>query len=169
MDNAASWLVIGRFGRPHGVKGLITVVSFTEPRENIIDYTDWHVGNHNQWTPIKGLQTSVNNKFILAHIEGYHDRDQVAHLTNLEIAIKREQLKTLSADEYYWHDLVGMRVVNRSNEMLGDVTEMLATGSNDVLVVEGERRHLIPYLPGEVVIDINASQRVITVDWDADF
>lgn len=169
MDNAADWLVIGRFGRPHGIKGLITVVSFTEPRENILGYAHWHVGKNTQWEPLNGLQTTVNNKFILAQIEGYHDRDQVALLTNLEIAIKREQLQTLNADEYYWHELVGMQVVNRLGEILGDVTEMLATGSNDVLVVQGERRHLIPYLPGEVLIDINASQRVITVDWDADF
>ena len=62
-----------------------------------------------------------------------------------------------------------MQVVNRLGEILGDVTEMLATGSNDVLVVQGVQQHLIPYLPGDVVTDINASQRIITVDWDADF
>ena len=171
MDNNSEWLVIGRFGRPHGIKGLITVVSFTEPRENIVDYTSWHAGmsSGNQWQPLKVLQTKINNKFILAQIEGYTDRDQVARLTNVEIAVKREQLQALKPDEYYWHDLVGMNVVTREGLALGTVSEVMATGSNDVLIVNGERRNLIPFLLHDVIIDINASQRLITVDWDVDF
>ena len=169
MNDATDWLVIGRFGRPHGVKGLITIISFTEPRENILDYARWHVFKNNQWLPLSDLKTTVNNKFILAEIEGYHDRDQVAMLTNLDIAIQRDQLKTLKPDEYYWHELVGMKVVNHQGEIFGEVTEMMATGSNDVLVVQGARKHLVPYLPDEVVTNIDGNQRIITVDWDADF
>ena len=169
MDNAADWLVIGRFGRSHGIKGLITVISFTEPRDNILNYTNWHIAVNNTWQPLNVLQTSVTNKSILAQIEGYNQPEQVAHLTNVEIAVKREQLDELLPDEYYWHDLIGMHVVNTQGATLGDVTEIMATGSNDVLVVEGERRHLVPYLPDDVIVTINASQRIITVDWDADF
>ena len=47
--------------------------------------------------------------------------------------------------------------------------EVMPTGSNDVLVVQGEKRHLIPYLPGQFILDINDSQQIITVDWDMDF
>ena len=42
MNTQESWIVIGRFGRPHGIKGFVTVHSFTEPRDNILRYTDWH-------------------------------------------------------------------------------------------------------------------------------
>lgn len=169
MDNASDWFVIGRFGRPHGIKGFITVVSFTDPRENILNYTQWHVNVGNQWQPINVLQTTVNNKFILAQVEGYDEREHVARLTNVEIAVKREQLQELKPDEYYWHELVGMHVVNQQGITLGIVTELVETGSNDVLIIEGEKRHLVPYLPGDVILNINASQRLITVDWDADF
>lgn len=170
MDNNADWLIIGRFGRPHGIKGFVTVISFAEPRENILDYTHWHVGINNQWQPLNVLETKVNNKFILARIEGYQEREHVARLTNLEIAVKREQLQDLKPDEYYWHQLVDLNVVNRQGEALGVVTEIMPTGSNDVLIVVGEnQRHLIPYLLDDVIIDINLDQHVITVDWDADF
>ena len=169
MNTNSEWLVVGRFGRPHGIKGFITVVSFTEPRDNILNYTHWHVCINNQWQPLNVLETKVNNKFILAHVEGYQEREQVARLTNVEIAVKREQLQKLKPDEYYWHQLVGLNVVNQQGEALGVVTEMLATGSNDVLVVTGERRHLIPFLPEDVILDIDPSQGLITVDWDADF
>ena len=62
-----------------------------------------------------------------------------------------------------------MRVVTQEGTALGTVTEMMSTGANDVMVVVGEKRHLIPYLPGTAVIEINDTQRLITVDWDVDF
>ena len=169
MNTNSEWLVVGRFGRPHGIKGFITVVSFTEPRENILNYTNWHVSINNQWQPLNLVNTTVNNKFILAQVEGYTVREDVARLTNHEIAIKREQLPTLSPDEYYWHELVGMTVVTQEGVALGSVSEIIETGSNDVLVVMGEQRYLIPFLPDDVILQINSSQRLITVDWDPDF
>ncbi len=169
LDTNTDWLVIGRFGRPHGIKGFITVVSFTEPRENILNYTHWHVGSNNQWQPLNVLQTKVNNKFILAQVEGYAEREQVARLTNVEIAVKREQLQALKPDEYYWHELMDMSVVTKQGRVLGVVSEIMATGSNDVLVVLGEGRYLIPFLPEDVILEIDSRKRLITVDWDPDF
>ena len=53
VDNSTDWVVVGRFGRAHGIKGFITVHSFTEPRDNILRYTDWHVYINKQWQPLK--------------------------------------------------------------------------------------------------------------------
>ncbi len=169
MSDDSDWVVVGRFGRPHGVKGFVTVLSFTEPRDNILHYTDWHARLNNQWQPLPLQNLEMNNKFILTQVEGYRDRDEVARLTNIEIAVKREQLPVLQQGEYYWHQLQGMNVVSLQGVLLGSVSEMMATGSNDVLVVIGEKRHLIPYLPGRSIIEVDDSQRVITVDWDTDF
>ena len=169
MDTNNDWVIIGRFGRPHGIKGLLTVISFTEPRDNISSYTDWHANINHQWQPLKLLHLEMNNKSILTQVEGNQDRDAVARLTNIDIAVKRHQLPSLQQGEYYWHQLVGMRVVTQEGTALGTVTEMMSTGANDVMVVVGEKRHLIPYLPGTAVIEINDTQRLITVDWDVDF
>lgn len=169
MNNQASWVVIGRFGRPHGIKGFVTVHSFTEPRDNILRYTDWHVFLNNQWQPVKLLCVETHSKNIIAQVEGYPERELVTRLTNAEIAVGQDQLADLSPGEYYWHQLMGMNVINQKGEPFGTVIEIMPTGANDVLVVQGEKRHLIPYLPGQFIIDINDSQRVITVDWDLDF
>lgn len=169
MNKVSDWIVIGRFGRPHGLKGFVTVHSFTEPRDNILRYTDWHAYINKQWQALKLLRVEMNEKSILAQLEGYNEREQAATLSNIEIAVSREQLPPLKEGEYYWHDLVGMQVVNQQGILLGTIKEIMPTGSNDVLVVEGDKRHLIPYLPGQFVFDINPSQRVITVDWDVDF
>ncbi len=169
MNTHSEWVVIGRFGRPHGIKGLITVVSFTEPRDNILSYTHWHAYINHQWQPLKLLHLEMNNKYILTQVDGHNEREEVARLTNVDIGVKREQLPALQQGEYYWHQLLGMQVVNQQGILLGTITDMMATGANDVLVVVGECRHLIPYLPGINVIEVNDSQRTVTVDWDADF
>jgi len=169
VNTQDDWLIVGRFGRPHGIKGFVTVYSFTEPSDNILSYSDWHVFLNHCWQPIKLLSVQVHNKSIVAQIEGYPERESVARLTNLEIAIQRVQLAPLAPGEYYWHQLVGMKVINQQGQIFGQVVEVMPTGSNDVLVVQGEKKHLIPYLPGQFIIEINDESQTITVDWDMDF
>lgn len=169
MKSKIDWVVIGRFGRAHGVKGLITVHSFTEPRDNALRYTDWHIKRDNQWQPVNLLRVDVTDKQILALVEGYSDRDQVAGLTNMDIAVHGEQLPELPPGDYYWHQLIGMQVINQQGVNFGVVSDMMPTGSNDVIVVSGEKRHLIPYLPGRYVLHVDKDNDVILVDWDADF
>ena len=54
-------------------------------------------------------------------------------------------------------------------ESLGKVSEMIATGANDVMVVEGDRQRLIPFLIDQTVIEVDLESGRIIVDWDADF
>lgn len=169
MNKSPDWVVIGRFGRTHGIKGNIIVHSFTEPHDNIKQYAPWFAFINRQWQPIKLIHIDVKAKHIIAQVEGYETLEQVAALTNVDIAIERERLAALPADEYYWHELIGMKVVNKAGENFGEVSAILPTGSNDVLVVQGEKRHLIPYLLEQFVVEIDRDKRLITVDWDIDF
>lgn len=169
MNNDSDWVVVGRFGRPHGIKGFITIISFTDPRDNILDYTGWHARINHQWQPLKILHHETTNKSILVQVDGYQERNKVGELTNIDLAVKREQLPTLEEGEYYWHQLEGMQVITKQGTVLGIVKEIMPTGANDVLVVVGEKRHLIPYLLDNSIIHIDDNQRIITVDWDVDF
>lgn len=169
MSKQEDWIVVGRFGRPHGVKGLVTVYSFTEPRDNILSYTDWFAFLNNCWQPVKLLSAQIHNKIIVAQIEGYSERELAAHLTNVEIAVHKDQLAPLAPGEYYWHQLIGMKVINQQGLLFGEVIEVLPTGSNDVLIVQGGKRHLIPYLPGQFITDIDNNTKIIIVNWDMDF
>ncbi|MDI1352168.1 MAG: ribosome maturation factor RimM [bacterium] len=169
MNEKTDWVIIGRFGRPHGIKGFVTVHSFTEPRDNILRYSDWYAYVNYTWTPVKLLSVEVHNKAIVAQVEGFPERESVAQLTNVDIAVSKEQLAELAPGEYYWHQLIGMTVLNQNGDSFGKVVEVMPTGANDVLVVQGDKKHLIPYLPGQFIININDKEQVITVDWDLDF
>ena len=86
----------------------------------------------------------------------------------MRIAVPRSELPPLPEGEYYWQDLLGLRVVNCEGVELGEVAEIFATGANDVLVVRGERERLIPFVePVVVKVDIEASR--LTLDWGADY
>lgn len=169
MKSSHDWVTVGRFGRPHGLKGYISVYSFTDPRENILSYKDWYVSINGHWTLLKRLGSEEHSRFLVALIDGYSEREQVGQLTNLDIAVQSSQLPALETGEFYWHQLIGMAVTNTNGVLLGTVTELIATGSNDVLVVTGESRHLIPYRYGVVVLDISEEKRHITVDWDSEY
>ena len=77
MSTQEDWVIVGRFGRPHGIKGFVSVYSFTEPNDNILSYSDWHVFLNSQWQAIKLLSVEVHNKAIVAQIEGFPERESV--------------------------------------------------------------------------------------------
>ena len=169
MSKTEDLIVVGRFGKPHGIKGYVTVHSFTEPRDNLLSYTSWHAFLNKEWRPVSLLSTQVHNKSIVAQVEGYATRELAAFLTNVDIAIRQHQLAPLASGQYYWYQLIGMTVVNQQGFSLGEVLEIMPTGSNDVLVVKGEKRVLIPYLPGIYIMHVDDKTRTITADWDVDF
>ena len=82
-----------------------------------------------------------------------------------DVAVHRRQLPAAEAGRYYWVDLIGLSVVNREGIALGTVIALMETGANDVLVVQGERERLIPFVLGRVVLDVDLEAGVIEVDW----
>jgi 16S rRNA processing protein RimM len=173
-------LIIGRISGVYGVKGWVKVYSDTDPREGITDYNPWYLqqgsGNNGEWREVTVEAGRRQAKTVIAKLEGIDDRDAAMQLSGALIAIMPEQLNELAKGEYYWRDLIGLRVINREGVELGTVRRLLETGANDVLVVaggksasQGGRELLIPYTPGRAVVEVDLEQRLIRVDWDEDF
>ncbi len=171
----SDWVVVGKLLGPYGIKGWIKVYSHTHPMENIGSYNPLWVNRAGDWQPIKLLQVKLHGKGVIAQIEGCNDREQVPQFSGLELAIKREQLPELANDEFYWSQLIGLKVVNKANECLGAIDHLLETGANDVLVVvpcDGsvdQTERLIPYVWEQVVLGVDLQQKQVTVDWASDF
>lgn len=161
------WITLGRFGRVHGIKGWITVISFTEPRENIFNYDRWFIYRDDTWVPVLRIQDNITAQHLLVQIQGYETRESLQIFTQHDIAVPKSDLPSLPEDEYYWHDLIGMRVIHEHHTVLGVVRELIETGSHDVLIVEGESRHLIPYIK-DVILAIDKEKRDIHVSWHWD-
>jgi len=168
-DRSSRMVVLGRITGVFGVRGWIRVFSHTEPRQNILEYSPWILRVGDGWQERKLLTGRVHGNGIVAQISGCDDRDSAMALMDTEIAVHREQLPPPSEGEFYWTDLQGLRVVTLGGVELGRISHLFATGSNDVIVVAGDRERLIPFLRGGAVRSIDLTAGVMTVDWDPDF
>jgi 16S rRNA processing protein RimM len=162
-------VVLGRITGLYGIRGWVKVRSETEPRENILAYERWYLEAGNEWIEARVQDGRRHGKGLVAKVVGIDDRDQAGRLRDALIAVRREQLPDLPPGEYYWADLVGLRVSNLDGVELGRVDHLIDTGSNDVLVLLGDRERLVPYLPGSVVKTIDLAGGKMIVDWDADY
>jgi 16S rRNA processing protein RimM len=168
-DKAPGWLLLGRVSGIYGVRGWVRVFSYTHPRANILNYPEWYLRHGADWVPRRLLEGRTHGKGIIARLDGCDDRDQAASLVSRDIAIRREQLPEIGEDEFYWADLIGLRVETVDGVELGTVSRLMETGANDVLVVEGDRERLIPYLWQDVVKRVDVESAVMIVDWDPEF
>jgi 16S rRNA processing protein RimM len=161
-------VVVGRVTGVFGVKGWVRVYSYTDPPANILDYGPWFLGDDGA-KPSRVVDGSVHGRGIIARLEGIEDRDRARALIGSSIAVPRAQLGRPQQGSYFWFDLIGLDVVNLAGETLGRVTDLMQTGANDVLVLEGARRRLVPFVDGPVVKSVDLDAGVVTVDWDSDF
>lgn len=162
-------VVVGGIAGLYGVRGWVKVISHTEPRDSILKYSPWYLGQEGAWQPRRLIAGRLQGKGVLAQIVGCEDRDQAAALLGQVIAVRHDQLPVLAADEYYWSDLEGLRVTTLQGVDLGIVNHLFETGANDVLVVVGERERLLPYVWHQVVKRVDLTAGLLLVDWDPDF
>lgn len=161
-----NYIVVGQIGSTYGVKGWVKILSFTESINNIVEYQPWYIENGTGWKPLKVEDATEYGKGLIVKLAGFEVPETVKVLSGKKIAILRSQLPKLDKNEYYWDDLKGLTVIDQHGTVLGKVIYLLETGSNDVLVVKGEKEHAIPYLPGKVVTEIDLAKGEMHVNWE---
>jgi 16S rRNA processing protein RimM len=166
-------VIVGRVSGLYGVKGWIKIYSFTRPSDRIFRYRPWYLHSTDKGG-IQARQYEIaedrhHGKGLIALLGGVDDRDSAEKLVGAEIFVDRDQFGGTQKDEYYWADLLGTRVVTTDDQDLGVVESLLETGANDVLVVQGDRRRLVPFLLGSVIQTVDLDSGIIVADWDPDF
>ena len=161
-------VVIGRVSSPHGIKGWIKILSYTDPLENIFSYKSIFLKKRKDYIPFEIEDYSISGKMIRVKLKGVDDRNHSEEIAECEILINRDDLPEISSDSYYWADLIGFQVKRMDSENLGLVDSFFETGSNDVMVVIGKNnnRNLIPFINREVIKTVDLKSRVIIVDWN---
>ena len=135
--------------------------------EAILQYQPWLLGEDKE--PVKIIDGRKQGKGVAAILPGFEDREQAATLVGTQIFVRREQLPATEKDEYYWSDLEGLEVKTTKGELLGRVEKLMETGANDVLVIRGNREHLVPFIQGQYVTRVDLEDGMIEVDWDPEF
>ena len=161
-------MLLGRISGLFGVRGWVKVFSYTDPREAILEYDRWYMKQGDAWQATNVVEGKRHGKAVIAQLEGIDDRDAAAELVGRDIAIERDAMPNPETGSFYWSDLEGLKVMHRDGTELGRVAYLLETGANDVLVTEGDKERLIPFVAGQVILDVDVAAGVITVDWEWD-
>lgn len=160
--------MLGRIVGLFGVRGWLKVFSHTEPREAVLEHKDWLLKRSGSWQAVSISEGKRHGKSVIAHIEGVDNRDEAAAYVGSDIGIPRDALPDVGPGEYYWADLEGLRVEHRDGSDLGTVAYLMETGANDVLVVQGDKERLIPFVKEDVILGVDLAAGVIRVDWEWD-
>lgn len=169
---------VGRITGVFGIKGWVKVKSFTQPESNIVKYSPWWLKTQHGVKQVKITDKQFRPQGLVVHIEGVDDRDLAATFRNVDIAVELENFEELVDGDYYWHQLLGLRVVSLFEGQvseLGTVSSLLETGANDVLVVSpsddsvDDTERLIPYVPETYVTSVDIEGKVLHVEWDPEF
>jgi 16S rRNA processing protein RimM len=167
VNSAQNLVALGYIAAVHGIKGWVKVHSWTRPMEAILDYQPWLLGEDK--APVKIVDGRKQGKGVAALLPGFQSREDAVTLVGTQIFVSRDQMPATEADEYYWSDLEGLDVHTTEGQVLGRVERLMETGANDVLVIRGNREHLIPFIQGQYVKRVDLEERLIEVDWDPEF
>jgi 16S rRNA processing protein RimM len=134
----SSAVSVGRIVAPHGLKGEIKV-------EPLTDFPERFQRGARLWLkgePRRVQMSRPQGKLVYLKLAGINSRESVNALRGEELLVP-EAFPIEAADVYYQHDILGLRVEDEAGELLGNVAQIIPTGSNDVYVVRGERGELL--------------------------
>lgn len=171
---------LARIADAWGVKGWFKVLTYSANPKALLSAKTWYLlpaekgAKTFSGTAQISIQTAkLHSDTLVASAQGVDDRNAAEALRGARIFIPRASFPAASVDEYYWVDLIGLEVVNRADEAMGTVRELLTTGPQTVLVldtvVDGKpHERMIPFVSA-YVDDVDLPQRRIRVDWQLDY
>ena len=162
------FLIVGRVLRSHGVLGELRMEVLTDFPERLRKGTTVYLGNEHQPHRLAGIRAADHARLI--RLENISDRNQADLLRGKEVFIEASRLPALPEDEYYFHQLIGMQVLDEAGGTVGTLEQILETGANDVYIVRtlaGEEV-LLPAIES-VILKVDIENRQMTVrlpDWE---
>ena len=174
VPDASTLMKIGQLKKPYGIKGWLWVFSDTDEHAEIFDIKPWWMKTATGMKPLTVKAWREQGPGLVAQFEQVPDRNIAETMHGVTIWVAQDVLPEPGADEYYWSDLIGMRVMNEQDQYLGDITEMFETGAHDIMRVaatsdslDGEER-LIPWHK-KTVIQVDMTSKTVTVAWESDY
>lgn len=169
-EPAARLIVMGRVVAPYGVKGWVRIEPYSADPRSLSDHPSWWVGGSGDWRELKVAECALQHgASLVARFEGCVERDAALALKGSKVALARAALPPSAIDEFYWADLVGLKVVNGKDEELGAVAELFDNGAHPVMrIVDGETERLLPFV-GQVVRGVDLALGRIRVEWELDW
>lgn len=156
------FLAVGKIRRPHGVRGDVVVELYTDFPERLQPKKILFVGEKHERLVIRSRRP--HNEGLLLAFETYDTPEAVGRFRNQMLYVSAADSPALPEGEYYFHELLGLNVFDEDGRLLGELTEILETGANDVYVVTASSgtEILLPAIP-DVILSVDLDAHTMTV------
>jgi 16S rRNA processing protein RimM len=166
---------VGRIVGAWGVRGAFKVQPLSADPQALLAIAQWFLEKPKALAGRAGGRMALevdgvrrHGAMLVAQSAAVGTRDDAQALAGARVFVPRARFPAAGADEYYWVDLIGCQVVDRSGTEIGRVSSLFETGANDVMRVAGEAGEtLIPFVAAHVD-EVDLNRRVIRVDWPSD-
>ncbi|HEZ4935055.1 TPA: ribosome maturation factor RimM [Neisseria meningitidis] len=169
MTDTQNRVAMGYIKGVFGIKGWLKIAANTEYSDSLLGYPEWHLVKDGKTVSVTLEAGKVVNSELQVKFEGINDRDLAFSLRGYTIEIPREAFAPTEENEYYWTDLVGMTVVNKDHTVLGKVSNLMETGANDVLMIDGEHGQILIPFVSQYIETVDTGSKIITADWGLDY
>jgi len=165
IPNETEWATVGKVVAPFGVHGELKILSFTDIPNRFAELKTIHLGPDHICYQIKSARP-YKGEMVVLKLAGIEDANTAETVRNHVLAIPISQLAKLPPDSYYQHDIVGLQVVTLDGRSLGEVIDIIETGSNDVYVIKaatGGKDILIPAIK-EIIKQVDLIRKMMYIE-----
>ena len=172
MRSSDRKILLGKLGKPHGVKVFLYIHYYGEDANKLRDYEGLFLEDGKV---VKVEKLLLQKDRVILKFQETNSRNDSEKLRDKELFILEDSLPVLDDNQAYYFELEGLNVKNLDNVDLGKIKEILETNANDVLVIEptensvDEKERLVPYIKDNVVKEINKKDKTILIDWPEDY
>jgi len=153
-------VVIGQAVKAFGIKGEVKIRPFTESTE-VFEKAETLFFGANLY---KVLKVRIHKGAILATLEGIDSPEAAREIVGSFVKTDPGNMPSPEEDEYYWFELIGMNVVTIDGRDIGKIVQVIRTGANDVLQVEGPFGEVLLPMIDDVVISVDTDKAEMIVD-----
>lgn len=156
------YLLVGTIVKPHGIRGDVAMRLETDFPERLLEADILYIGA--EYTPHEVQRIRRHSSGMLVQLAGINDRNEAEVLRKAAVYIHIDEAIPLEDGEYYLYEIQGIQVVTDAGKILGQLTDFIETGANDVYIVTSDEggEILLPAIP-EVILDVNLEEHVMTV------
>jgi len=151
--------------KPHGLRGEVKVKSFLTEPEQVLPRVETVMATEGKAARevLSLVRWRSQQGIILMEFQGVNDAERAGELVGSLLWGREECLAPLPEGEFYWRELLGMRVVTEEGEYLGELTSIFPTGSNDVYVCTSEQGEMLIPAIADCVRHIHKGERTMVV------
>jgi 16S rRNA processing protein RimM len=134
-QNETDWATIGKVVALFGIRGELKVRLLTDIPNRFAELETVYVGANHTPHSIQGVR-HYKGEIIVLKLSGIDDANAAEPLRDQELSIPLSELAQLPPGSYYQHDILGLHVLTLDGQELGQIVEIITTGSNDVYLIK---------------------------------